>query len=56
VCKELETIFQGSDRPPTVNDLSEMKYLERVIKETMRLYPPAPAIYRQATEDMEIGK
>jgi cytochrome P450 len=39
-----------------MNDLNEMKYLERVIKETMRLYPPAPGIFRQTTEDIEIGK
>ena len=54
--EELETVFQGSDRPPTMSDLNEMKYLERVIKETMRIYPPAPVIFRQVTEDIEIGK
>jgi cytochrome P450 len=56
VCEELETIFQGTDRPPTMTDLNKMKYLERVIKETRRLYPPAPIIFRTLTEDTEISK
>ena len=56
VYEELENIFQGSDRSPTMNDLKEMKYLDRVIKETMRLYPSVPLITREIKEDVEISK
>ena len=49
-------IFQGSDRPPTMNDLNDMKYLDRVIKETLRIYPSIPFITRDVKEDVEIGK
>ena len=56
VYEELENIFQGSDRSPTMNDLKEMQYLERVIKESMRLYPSVPLIVREIMEDVEIGK
>lgn len=56
VMEELDNIFQGSDRAPTVTDLNEMKYLERVIKEALRLYPSVPFIGRQLISDFEIGK
>jgi cytochrome P450 len=56
VFEELEHIFQGSDRSVTMKDLNEMKYLERVIKESLRLYPSVPAIGRETTEDIQLGK
>jgi cytochrome P450 len=55
VCKELDHIFQGSDRSTTMHDLNEMKYLERVIKEALRLYPSVPFIGRVLKEDTKIG-
>ena len=50
---ELETMLDG--RPPTVGDLPRLPYTAAVIKESMRLYPPAWAIGREASEDCEIG-
>ena len=54
--EEQEQIFEGSDRPPTMMDLNEMKFLERVIKESLRLYPSVPFFSRLLKEDVEIGK
>uniref|UniRef100_A0A146MAJ2 Cytochrome P450 4C1 n=1 Tax=Lygus hesperus TaxID=30085 RepID=A0A146MAJ2_LYGHE len=49
--REQVEIFGYSDRDVTKDDLSKMHYLEQVIKESMRLHPPAPQIARTLTED-----
>lgn len=51
---ELDTIFKGSDRPPTMKDIREMRYLEQCIKETLRLYPSVPMIARKISEDIRV--
>ncbi|XP_012536641.1 cytochrome P450 4g15 [Monomorium pharaonis] len=54
VHEELDTIFGNSDRQCTYQDTLEMKYLERVILETLRLFPPVPMIARQLDKDVKI--
>lgn len=43
------------NRRATSEDVSRLVLSERVIKESMRLYPPVYAIGRQLTEDYELG-
>jgi cytochrome P450 len=43
------------DRPATLEDLRLLPLTAQIIKEAMRLYPPAWAITRQANEDVEIA-
>lgn len=50
---ELDDQLDGE--APTVGDLGNLPYLERVVRESMRLYPPVPGIVRQPTRDDEIG-
>jgi cytochrome P450 len=50
---ELDEVLDG--RPPTGDDLPRLCYAEWVVKEAMRLYPPAYSIGREAVADCEIG-
>jgi cytochrome P450 len=43
------------DRPPTAADVPSLRYTEWVVREAMRLYPPAWGIAREALADCEIG-
>ncbi|XP_043579130.1 cytochrome P450 4g15-like [Bombus pyrosoma] len=54
VFEELNEIFGESNRPCTFQDSLEMKYLERVIYETLRHFPSVPAIARHLNNDVKI--
>lgn len=50
--QEVDRELEG--RLPTVADLPRLPYCLQVFKETMRLYPPAPGILREALHDTVI--
>jgi cytochrome P450 len=43
------------DRPPAFADLPRLRYTGHVIAESLRLYPPAWSMGREAYEDVDIG-
>ncbi len=51
--EELDAVLGGD--PPTAADLSDLTYLDRVLTEAMRLYPPVPSVPREASRDVELG-
>ncbi|XP_050722916.1 cytochrome P450 4C1-like isoform X2 [Eriocheir sinensis] len=54
VQEELDSIFGDSDRPATMEDLKQMKYLENCIKESHRILPSVPFFGRELNEDLII--
>ncbi|KAF9410796.1 hypothetical protein HW555_010221 [Spodoptera exigua] len=54
VIEELDKIFGDSDRPATFQDTLEMKYLERCLMETLRMFPPVPIIARHLKQDITL--
>lgn len=51
--EELDRVL--GERPPTIADLPNLRWTEMVVKESMRLYPPAWRVGREAVEDCIIG-
>ncbi|XP_063908644.1 cytochrome P450 4c3-like [Zophobas morio] len=52
IVEEIEAVTGELCKKPTFNDLQQMKYLERVLKEVLRLYPSVPLISRKLGEEL----
>ena len=51
--EEVDSVLQG--RLPTAEDVPRLRYVEMVMAESMRLYPPAWAMGRYARNDFTLG-
>ncbi|KAJ8732336.1 hypothetical protein PYW08_015066 [Mythimna loreyi] len=54
VYQELQEVFGDSTRPIAAEDLPRLKYMDAVIRETLRLYPPVPIIARKVDKDVTL--
>lgn len=55
--EEINNVIGGDiQKPVTLKDLSDLNYLELVIKESLRLYPSVPIYARKIKENVEISK
>lgn len=50
---EVQSVLNG--RWPNMGNLAQLRYTEQVLKESMRLYPPAWILSREVTQDCKIG-
>jgi cytochrome P450 len=50
---ELDEVL--GDRPPRLADLPRLRWTEAVVKETLRLFPPAWSIGRETTREVALG-
>ncbi|NVI98242.1 cytochrome P450 [Myxococcus sp. AM009] len=50
---ELRTTLGGA--PPTLEQLKKLEYLDLVLKESLRLFPPASFLMRYASESCQLG-
>jgi cytochrome P450 len=52
--EELRRVLAG--RAPLAADLPQLPYTDMIIREAMRLFPPAPIFARQPVEDVTVGE
>jgi cytochrome P450 len=51
---ELDAVLGG--RAPSMGDIRQLKYVDMVIKETLRLHPPSWAMPRDVIQDIQLGE
>lgn len=55
VVQELKSVLGSMDSPISADALSKMTFIEMVIKESLRLFPPVPVLLRKSTDDIHVG-
>ena len=56
VHEELKEVFGDDENAATTEQLGELRYLDRVMKEVLRMYPSAPTVNRYLESTAIIGE
>jgi len=51
--QELDVVLRG--RTPQLEDMARLPYTDKVVRESMRLYPPAWSLARTTAKEIEVG-
>ena len=54
--RRLQELLEHEDADLTKQHLSKLVYMEAVIKEVLRMYPPAPIIARKVDKDVKLNR
>lgn len=52
---EVDRVLGDNDDPPDMDQLNQLRFMDQVIKETLRLYPPIHVGNRQAASNIQFG-
>lgn len=55
VYEEMAEVVGAENEVATTKQLGQLKYLDRVIKEVMRLFPTVPSVSRYVDKDTVLG-
>ncbi|CAO1435624.1 unnamed protein product [Diamesa hyperborea] len=58
IVEEINSVLQTNqfdENGISMEDFAKMTYLDRVLKECLRIYPPVPFISRELSENLEVG-
>lgn len=54
VRKEIDEVLQKNDGKLTMSALQNLLYLEKCLKESLRMYPSVPVIWRICGKDVKL--